>query len=323
MVNKVVFQPGETTARHCGLWQWDYGQVLEIHGLDLPPAVEVHFAAENSTEDATIRIGTTVDKVTTVAIPEKYLERSGNMVAYIYLSNPESGQTEYRILYGVKARQKPEAFECPEDAELFRYAIVAVNAAADRAESAVLAVQESGKEAIQEAVAKASEAAENATTATQKAVEATGRAIEAAETAITASGALERAETAEKNAKEYAVRAEMAERNVQNFVNTLPLRIISFTASKPTPQEKGTGVTITATADGGNGTLQYRFYRLEPANATIRVFRDWAVSNKTACNPGAGVFLLYVEAMDDTGNYTTAQMLFEWTDTAVPANVAE
>lgn len=36
----------------------------------------------------------------------------------------------------ITARQKPEAFDAPEDAQLFREAIEAVNAAADRAEDA-------------------------------------------------------------------------------------------------------------------------------------------------------------------------------------------
>lgn len=29
-----------------GLWQWDYGQILRIQGLNLPDFVEVHFALQ-------------------------------------------------------------------------------------------------------------------------------------------------------------------------------------------------------------------------------------------------------------------------------------
>lgn len=124
----------ETTAP--GLYQWDYGQILEIHGLSLPPAVEVHFAMKKSIRDAERRIGNTVDKVTKVAIPEYILEQSGDAVAYIYISNTTSGKTVKKINMPITARQKPEAFDAPEDAQLFREAIEMVNAAADRAEDA-------------------------------------------------------------------------------------------------------------------------------------------------------------------------------------------
>lgn len=130
------FTDGYSTATAPGLYQWDYGQILEIHGLSLPPAVEVHFAIVQSTDDAKTRIGTTIDKVTKVAIPEFIVEQSGDAVAYIYISNTTSGKTVKKINMPITARQKPEAFDAPEDAQLFREAIEMVNAAADRAEDA-------------------------------------------------------------------------------------------------------------------------------------------------------------------------------------------
>lgn len=130
------FTDGYSTATAPGLYQWDYGQILEIHGLSLPPAVEVHFAIVQSTDDAKTRIGTTIDKVTKVAIPEFIVEQSGDAVAYIYISDTTSGKTVKKINMPITARQKPEAFDAPEDAQLFREAIEMVNAAADRAEDA-------------------------------------------------------------------------------------------------------------------------------------------------------------------------------------------
>lgn len=35
-----------------GLWQWDYGQVLRIQGLNLPKAVEIHFSLQESGGEA-------------------------------------------------------------------------------------------------------------------------------------------------------------------------------------------------------------------------------------------------------------------------------
>ena len=131
----------ETYKNLYGLWKWDYGQVLRIQGLDLPTAVEIHFSLQEKGGEAVTRVGTAKDGVTDVAIPDSMLENNGSAVdyfiyAFIYLTDETSGQTEYKISMQVKARPKPEAFDSPEDAELFREAIAAVNAAADRAETA-------------------------------------------------------------------------------------------------------------------------------------------------------------------------------------------
>lgn len=129
----------ENYKRVTGLWQWDYGQVLRIQGLNLPNAVEIHFSLQESGGEAKKRVGFTKDGVTDVVIPESMLENEeslGNydIYAFIYLTDDTSGQTEYKICMPVKARPKPEAFDKPEDGEIFREAIKAVNDAADRAE---------------------------------------------------------------------------------------------------------------------------------------------------------------------------------------------
>lgn len=74
----------------------------------------------------------TRDGVTDVVIPDSMLENAGtvpayNIYAFVYLTDETSGQTEYKITLSVKARPKPEAFDAPEEAELFREAIAAVN----------------------------------------------------------------------------------------------------------------------------------------------------------------------------------------------------
>lgn len=124
-----------------GLWQWDYGQVLRIQGLNLPKAVEIHFSLQESGGEAKKRVGFTKDGVTDVVIPESMLENEEslgnyNIYAFIYLADDTNGQTEYKICMPVKARPKPEAFDKPEDEEIFREAIKAVNDAAERAETA-------------------------------------------------------------------------------------------------------------------------------------------------------------------------------------------
>ena len=129
----------ENYKRVTGLWQWDCGQVLRIQGLNLPKAVEIHFSLQESGGEAKKRVGFTKDGVTDVVIPESMLENEEatddyNAYAFVYLTDETSGQTEYKICMPVKARPKPEAFDKPEDGEIFREAIKAVNDAADRAE---------------------------------------------------------------------------------------------------------------------------------------------------------------------------------------------
>ncbi len=150
-----VFTDNSDYARATGLWQWDYGQRLRIEGLKLPTAVEIHFALTEQSGDAIIRVGTTKDGVTEVVIPDSLLENQAagatyEIYAWIYLADKTSGETIKRISVQVKRRPKPEGFDAPEDAELFRDAIEAVNASADRAEAA-----REGAEAAQEAAEEA------------------------------------------------------------------------------------------------------------------------------------------------------------------------
>ena len=140
-----VFTDNDDYARTYGLWQWDYGQQLRIEGLHLPTAVEIHFALQETGGEAIPRVGTTKDGVTTITIPDSMLEgnratwtadKAYNIYAWVYLSDKSSGETIKRITMQVKSRPKPKAFEAPEDGEIFREAIEAVNDAAKRAEEA-------------------------------------------------------------------------------------------------------------------------------------------------------------------------------------------
>lgn len=109
-----VFQDGEQYCRVRNVWQYDYGQILRIQGLNLPKAVEIHFSLEETGGTSVTRIGTTKDSVTDVPIPDSMLEneesdQNYNVYAFVFLTTRNSGNTEYRIKIPVKARPKPEA----------------------------------------------------------------------------------------------------------------------------------------------------------------------------------------------------------------------
>lgn len=141
-ISIATFQCGSRSCELYGLWQYDYGQILRIQDLGLPPAVEIHFSLTEKGGSSITRVGTTKDGVTDVVIPDSLMENDDAsqdywIYAYIYLTDETSGSTEYKIAMKVKSRPRPEAIDRPEDQELFREAIAAVNEAAERAENAV------------------------------------------------------------------------------------------------------------------------------------------------------------------------------------------
>lgn len=113
-ITTAIFDVGTKYTNVVGLWQYDYGQILRIAGLNMPKAVEIHFSLNETHGSSVTRIGITKDKITDVSIPDSMLENENakqnyNVYAFIFLTDGNSGNTEYRIKIPVKARPKPEA----------------------------------------------------------------------------------------------------------------------------------------------------------------------------------------------------------------------
>lgn len=153
MDNIVSVKLDSRYASTLGVWQYDYGRVLRITGPELPPAVEVQFSLDEKSGETLSRVGTTVDGVTEVKIPDELLTHSATsnyrIYVYIYLTDETSGNTEYEITIPVRVRSKPTSpAEDPEtDPDLFRETVVAVNASAERAENAASSAMESAASA--------------------------------------------------------------------------------------------------------------------------------------------------------------------------------
>lgn len=167
MNNIIIVKLDSTyTAVYSGIWQWNYGQILRIQGGNLPKVVEVHFSLQDKGGDSITRIGTTVDGATDVPIPDSFLENGGRaqdykIYAFIYLEDGTAGNTEYKIEMSVKSRPKPEVPGTPEEPELFRETVKAVNDAADRA----AASEQNAKASATEASKYAAGASESAVAA--------------------------------------------------------------------------------------------------------------------------------------------------------------
>lgn len=108
-----------------GLWQYDYGQKLQINGLNLPAIFEVHFFWQGL-ENAKIMTGHTENGVSSVDIPNEALTQRRAITTYIYLSSVEEGETTNTIQMLVNKRPAPQGFETSEDVDLFHYTIAAV-----------------------------------------------------------------------------------------------------------------------------------------------------------------------------------------------------
>ena len=93
----------------CGLTQWDRGQKIEISGLSLPSAVEIHFASQDG-ENAKVMVGSSSEGKTTAEIPDELLKQGLAINAYIYLSDSTSGETVFIIHLPVVRRAKPNEY---------------------------------------------------------------------------------------------------------------------------------------------------------------------------------------------------------------------
>ena len=196
------FNAGEQKTHAQGVYQYDYGKKLQVEGLLLPTAVEVHFASSKDGE-AIIRVGTTKDGAMTATIPDSVLENGDatlNYTAYawIFLTDETSGHTEYEIAIPVQTRAKPAPSGATEDTDLFREAVAAVNEASENAVAAKNAAGASATAAkTSEQNAKASEtAAANSAAAAKTSEQNAAASKEAAGTSASA------AKTSEQNAKE-------------------------------------------------------------------------------------------------------------------------
>ena len=96
------------------LFKYDYGQILEISGIDLPENFEVHF--ETDQENAIVVNGTFADGVGKVKIPDLCLMDSKlNFSAWIYVEENGSGNTVKTITFYLNDRQAPS--DQPSDPE--------------------------------------------------------------------------------------------------------------------------------------------------------------------------------------------------------------
>lgn len=190
------------------LYQWDYGQILQITGLDLPEAYQVHFSNQRES-------GTTITMIggaSGVQIPDNLLQTGENVYAWIFLhSGDDDGETEYQIKIPVLLRPQPSDEEPTQTQQsAIDQAIVALNAGVEAAEGYSTAAATSATEAANSATAASESASATAQSAREAAASATAAASSEANAAASASQAGDHATSAGLSATHAAESAAEA-----------------------------------------------------------------------------------------------------------------
>lgn len=103
----------KTTAH--GLTQWDYGQFMVIEAVDLiiPDGADVQYYQRDLMSTEPIHNGV-------VKIPDKMLQFSADIMAYVYARGETCGETILTIRLPVVSRPRPEDYILPEYEEYRR-----------------------------------------------------------------------------------------------------------------------------------------------------------------------------------------------------------
>ena len=183
-----------------GRYQWDYGQVLRIEGVNLPYSFQTHFSNQPRIGTAKTFIGVDGE----VSIPDEYIITGKTIYAWIFLhESGADGETVYSITIPVIPRPRPVDEEpTPVQQSEINQLIDAMNSGVERAETAA----DSAEASATASAASADESAASAATAAQKALEAATAAGNAAQSAQAAAAS----ETAAGQSATAAAESEAA-----------------------------------------------------------------------------------------------------------------
>lgn len=135
------------------IFQYDYGQILIIRGIELPTSYQVHFSNERTGNSQTM-IGTGDG----VEIPQDLIAQGRTIYAWIYLhTGLDDGETVYTITIPVTPRARiAEDTPTPEQQSAIDQAIAALNSAVEEVQE----IAEGMEQQIDDALTEAKESGE-------------------------------------------------------------------------------------------------------------------------------------------------------------------
>lgn len=278
MLKAVFSRFGEEIELTDELWQYDFGQKIQVTGIELPDVCEVHFQYDNLTETKTVT-GYKQEDALIIDIPNEALTSRGIIKLYIYLVSSEEGRTVNVAIMHVNRRMKPEGFEVPEDIDLFHHTLLAANEYMQQTKSAKKSAEtaanqaEDAKNAAEAAAGSAQASADKAKTSKENA-ETAAKVAEAAKAAADADK--EAAEAAQAKAETAQVAAENAE------VEAKKAQTATETARRETETAKAAVETMQSTVAGYADNAKNAKEAAETAKAEAETAKNDAVQAKEA-----------------------------------------
>lgn len=147
-----VYPRAGKTPHTAPVWQYDYGQIIHINGIELPASYKAEFS--NTTRGDAIATVQTTDEIT---IPAQFLESGAAVYIWLVVVDESSRTTEYALIVPVAARAKPTDEEpTPEEQSEIDQTLAALNSGVSQVEQiadaipgtindALEAVKESGE----------------------------------------------------------------------------------------------------------------------------------------------------------------------------------
>lgn len=180
--------------------QYDYGQVIEVVGIDLPATFEARFSNQPTGESVRV-----IGENQRVAVPDESLKNAGFVWCYITIHDEVTdGRTMYTVKIPIKpATERTDAEPTPVQQDIITQAIAALNGAVEQTGEDV-----ESADAFARAAQDAQTAAESARDVAQASETAASRSeTNAAASAASASQSATSAQASESSARTSAISA--------------------------------------------------------------------------------------------------------------------
>ena len=144
-----VYPRAGKTPHTAPVWQYDYGQIIHINGIELSASYKAEFS--NTTRGDAIATVQTTDEIT---IPAQFLESGAAVYIWLVIVDESSRTTEYAVIVPVAARAKPTDEEpSPEEQSEIDQTLAALNSGVSRVEGIAEAIPDTINDALAEAKA--------------------------------------------------------------------------------------------------------------------------------------------------------------------------
>lgn len=114
------FSKGNEKAYVRGLYQHDYGAILKVTGIEYAEIIRVDFAGSNDGKAHPVVALQEPDGSFQVKIPKENTDKAGELSAYIYITDAESGFTIKEVILPITERVEADPDPSGEKNRSFR-----------------------------------------------------------------------------------------------------------------------------------------------------------------------------------------------------------